>query len=379
MRIISLCKFDKERTTRHSMEKFKKEFAEYLAKTFILSNAPKEVSDKLWIELNNLVLPNIPQKLFRFRGCSKYSFADFKNGKITTCVADRFPDEYDSMVYVNKEYIKNTIFSFYDAGGVQSLYDTKGSGEIYPIIEQQFGKELADKARIINESTPTEIQQRILDTSYWEQFTDELSILIDAHIENIRTNRFTKIACFTEDVQSQYMWDNYADGYSGFALEYDFRNLAFSGCEVCPKVKECEEHSKNFTSIYPVIYSETRYNATESIINLITNQLLQSITSTKDLLPVDLLHWYKAHLYKGQNGYAQEKEWRMLSHCPSAMDSDFTEIPDRQCIKAIYYGPKIKGKNKQRLHNIAKARGIEEYDVILDNNSPRFELRTIKV
>ena len=111
------------------MKKFKKEFAEYLAKTFILSNAPKEVSDKLWIELNNLVLPNIPQNLFRFRGCSKYSFADFKNGKITTCVADRFPDEYDSMVYVNKEYIKNTIFSFYDAGGVQSLYDTKGSGE----------------------------------------------------------------------------------------------------------------------------------------------------------------------------------------------------------------------------------------------------------
>ena len=44
------------------MEKFKKEFAEYLAKTFILSNAPKEVSYKLWIELNNLVLPNIPQK-----------------------------------------------------------------------------------------------------------------------------------------------------------------------------------------------------------------------------------------------------------------------------------------------------------------------------
>ena len=282
------------------------------------------------------------------------------------------------MVYVNKEYIKNTIFSFYNAGGVQALYDTKGSGEIYPIIEQQFGKGLADKARLINESTPTEIQQRILDTSYWEQFTDELSILIDAHIKNIRTNRFTKIACFTEDVQSQYMWDNYAGGYSGFALEYDFRNLAFNGCEVCPKVKECEEHSKNFTSVYPVIYSETRYDATDSIINLITNQILKSIFSTTNLLPVDLLHWYKSHLYKGQNGYAQEKEWRMLSHCPSAMDSDFTEIPDRQCIKAIYYGPKIKGKNKQRLHNIAKARGIEEYDVILDNNSPRFELRTIK-
>ena len=97
------------------METFKREFAEYLAQTVILSNAPKEEGDKLWIELNKLVLPNIPQKLFRFRGCSKYSFADFKNGKITTCVADRFPDEYDSMVYVNKEYIKNTIFSFYNA------------------------------------------------------------------------------------------------------------------------------------------------------------------------------------------------------------------------------------------------------------------------
>ena len=81
---ISLCKFDKERITRYSMETFKREFAEYLAQTFILSNAPKEEGDQLWIELNKLVLPNIPQKLFRFRGCSKYSFADFKNGKITT-------------------------------------------------------------------------------------------------------------------------------------------------------------------------------------------------------------------------------------------------------------------------------------------------------
>lgn len=175
------------------------------------------------------------------------------------------------------------------------------------------------------------------------------------------------------------MWDNYAAGYTGFALEYDFRSLAFRGCEVCHKVKECDEYSKSFTSIYPVIYSETRYNATDSIINLIINQILQSIISTKDLLPVDLLHWYKAHLYKGRNGYAQEKEWRMLSHCPSAMDSDFTEIADRQCIKAIYYGPKIKGQNKQRLHKIAKARGIKEYDVFLDNNNPRFELRIFEI
>lgn len=361
------------------MEKFKKEFAEYLAQTFILSNAPKEENDKIWLELNKLVLPNIPQRLFRFRGCSKYSFADFKNGKITTCVADRFPDEYDSVVYVNKEHIKNTIFTFYNAGGVQALYDTKGSEEIYSIIEQQFGKELAEKVKLLNELTPREIQQKILDVSYWEQFAKDINTIIDDHIKDIRTNRFTKIACFTEEVQSQYMWDNYAAGYTGFALEYDFRNLAFSGCEVCHKVKECEEYSKNFTSIYPVIYSETRYNATDSIINIITNHLLQSISGTTNILPVDLLHWYKAHLYKGLGGYAQEREWRMLSHCPSAMDSDFTEIPDRQCIKAIYYGPKIKRRNKQRLHNIAKARGLKEYDVVLDNNSPMFELRIIKV
>ena len=52
------------------MEDFKIEFADFLAKTYILSDMPKEESSNLWTKFNTIVLPNIPAQLFRFRPCN---------------------------------------------------------------------------------------------------------------------------------------------------------------------------------------------------------------------------------------------------------------------------------------------------------------------
>lgn len=41
----------------------------------------------------------------------------------------------------------------------------------------------------------------------------------------IRSDNTTQIACFTENIRSKFMWDMYADGYKGYALEYDFSGI----------------------------------------------------------------------------------------------------------------------------------------------------------
>ena len=45
------------------------------------------------------------------------------------------------------------------------------------------------------------------------------------------------------------------------------------------------------------------------------------------------------------------------------------------CLKAIYYGPDISSENKSKLHEIAKARGIAEYNVAFDLNSRNYNLK----
>lgn len=49
------------------------------------------------------------------------------------------------------------------------------------------------------------------------------------------------------------MWDQYADGYKGYALEYDFTNYLLQGCLACPKQQECEQENK-ITQIYSLSY-----------------------------------------------------------------------------------------------------------------------------
>ena len=357
------------------MEDFKIEFADFLAKTYILSDMPKEESSNLWTKFNTIVLPNIPAQLFRFRPCNLDSIIAFERNTISACVASKFKDRHDSSVFVDKRYIRDNIKAFYDAGGVNALYKTKESGEIYNILGQIYGVETAQKLKQIYTSTPSELRAKILEPSYWDGFTEAIFQIIDNHINYIKNDRLTKIACFTEDVQSKYMWDSYADGYSGFALEYDLRQFVFNGCDTCKQQENCIAAEKSFTSILPIIYTDTRYNATASVINIILKELLQQFLSEEFLPPVDLLHWYKSYLYKSRDGYAQEKEWRMISRCPHVENSDYANIPDRSCLKAIYYGPHIEDRYKIHLRDIAKSKNIKEYNVTIDAESPKFELK----
>jgi len=44
-------------------------------------------------------------------------------------------------------------------------------------------------------------------------------------------------------------------------------------------------------------------------------------------------------------------------------------------LKAIYYGPDIAKKDKEKLHRIAVKKGLKEYDVNLDAESRKYDLK----
>ena len=58
-------------------------------------------------------------------------------------------------------------------------------------------------------------------------------------------------------------------------------------------------------------------------------------------------------------------------------NKEFSSIPDKGCLKAIYYGPEMEERYKEHFRTIAKSKGIKEYDVVLDRNSRKYSLKVV--
>ena len=362
------------------MEDFKTRFADYLSRTVISSNATKEERDRIWLEMNAFVQPNIPQKLYRFRPCSLDSFISLEQETIPVCIASKFRDKYDSLVYVDKQKIYQLFDNLFDSGVIDMIYGTNGEdGAILSMIEQNYGKDLAETLRTINSELPDDARETVKSKEYFHAFLKGIEPIIQEHITYMQRDRVTKIACFTEDIQAKHMWDNYGDGYSGFALEYNLKEFVSSGCGACAEIASCNKVEKNITHVYPVIYTDQRYDATENIVSIIFSHLLKNMGFPEMMLPIDTLFLHKSYLYKSRESYAQENEWRMICRCPAMESNDYACIPDRKSVKAIYYGPDIEERYKSHLRKVAQLRGLEEYDVSVDLDNPNFELKLTKL
>ena len=177
-----------------------------------------------------------------------------------------------------------------------------------------------------------------------------------------------RIACFTEDVQSKYMWDTYADGYRGFALEYNLKEF-FIKC-----------YMKSISAyVFPIIYTDERPDLTREEVNEFSISVMKEkgwANKMKWLIPFldsNLLSPHKYFLYKDKEAYAHEKEWRILYY-DLENKADYIELPDDGCLKAIYYGMDINKDDYDALHQIALKKGIKEYMVAIDNKSRRYSL-----
>ena len=362
------------------MEDFKTRFADYLSRTCIPSNATKEEKDKIWLEMNSFVQPNIPQKLYRFRSCNLDNFISLEQETIPVCTANKFRDKYDSLVYVDRGQIYKLFDDIFDSGIIGLLYGKNGeASEILSIVEEQYGKDAAESLKRINSELPEEDREKVKSKEFMHAILEGIDPIIQEHITYMQRDCVTKIACFTEDIRAKHMWDNYGDGYSGFALEYNLKEFVCSGCGACRDIASCNKMEKNFSHVYPVIYTNQRYDATMNIVSIIFSHLLKNFGFPEMMLPIDNLFMYKSYLYKSSESYSQENEWRLICRCPAMQSCEYASIPDRKSIKAIYYGPDIEERYKSHLRKVAQLRGLEEYDVSVDLDNPSFELKLTKL
>ncbi|MBR1625882.1 MAG: DUF2971 domain-containing protein [Bacteroidales bacterium] len=298
------------------MKQFKEEFKHLLENTFCSRGMPIDIPFNNMIKFVN---EHIPTKLYRFRACNSYSLQSFEENTIVMCNPMKFVDKFDSWIFVDNSKVQDMIRNFYKQKGI--------------II------------------------------------TDELSNAIDLYTkknskfcQNAMKNTHIQFACFTERIDSLYMWDHYTDGYRGFALEYDFKNFD-------------KNNTDTLNIILPVIYSDYRYDITP-LVNWV--KMFESWFDKHSSYKFEFLDdfaYIKTYLYKDAEYYSIEREWRLFSMNKDYRKDHYEKLSDFGTLKAIYYGQDIQPWYKTYLSKIAKQKGIKEYDVMLDENSPGYSLK----
>lgn len=355
----------------YTKKQFKTEFAKLIESISIPSSLQNAEIIKRYSELFSFIEPYIPNKLFRFRKCNIDSIISFEQNTIPVCTASRFPDKFDSTIYYDHKSLLNRVRNVYDKFMPIVLLALKTNSSAFPLNPMT--------SKILELIQNSKSDGEILE-SLWPEYKSLLSEwknYITAQELWPRANKMTKMACFTETVKSKFMWNSYANGYTGFALEYDFRGW---------RSLTINNHA---VMLFPVIYSSHKYDATEMIDRLAGQNYLEYYNVPESIKkqyattnPIDHLFFQRIYLYKDKTEYSHEKEWRLLDVEPlntSEAKEDFFEIKDSNCLKAIYYGPEMEPRYKSHLREIAKQKGIKEYDVALDTNSQKYALAIIPI
>lgn len=337
-----------------------------LENTFVSAKGSKETIYNQMVDFLNKVITHMPDKLYRYRKIDekRRSIESFDKGTISLCKAKCFSDKYDSLIYVDVEKQVAEMEDDLKQNIVRVIKDIKNKN---PRIR-------AEKAARVcyyleQGMSENEAAEMILKEDY-SDYLNETRHALDQRQWRFRdADNTARIACFTESVQSKFMWDTYASGYHGFALEYDLKEYMIS----CLK--------KNIPLyVFPVIYTNERPDMTrdESNYYLFTKMQekgwLKFLEPLKPFLDFNILSPHKPFLYKDKEEYGHEKEWRMLYYSETNSE-DFVEISDDGFLNAIYYGTDITDEDYEKLHQIALRKGIKEYKVSIDEDTPKYSLK----
>ncbi len=150
-----------------------------------------------------------------------------------------------------------------------------------------------------------------------------------------RMNSLFWIGCLTTDNKNRLMWSHYAEGHSGFCVEYDFSKL------------------KDDIVPFPVIYSDKR--------PLVPWGLPMGRTEAdKEKAKEDLI----LGLLTKDKAWEYENEWRVLIQRSTSSVQDI-ELP----ITAVYLGVNIAEKNRKRVMEIARRKGIMVKQMTIDRGA----------
>ena len=353
-----------------------REFQRILNETVVPNNLPLEEQAAKSNMLYGYAKQHMPSALFRYRRCNERSLDAFYHDKVWVSTGACMNDGFDSRLYVDKK----EVFAW---------RDQLQNNELYELLRKFFGDGMPLPDNIAALPGLEQRYKEILTMSS-QQKEEYLNNLISFVFNDITavmgaiasiTQKSIKFCCLSEHIGSAYMWGQYADNETGFALAYDCRDL---GSSVPP-----ENGFPRSCSCLPMIYGDHRFQVpTDAVIAMLRYRLLNVVMTNSGYVQFapaaaqlilqaqpfpDTLLPTKISLFKSTD-WRQEAEWRLF--CFSNDNAFLTPAHASFTLKptALYLGREISSIYEKILSDIAREKGIRVYKMRLDDESPTYEL-----
>lgn len=356
------------------ISEFKKAFSNLLNEAIFPSDVSNEEYFKHLTPIENLVRANTPSKLFRYRSCNELNIDSFDKDTIWAVNPSKFNDPHDSLFFANRDYLYQSLCSGFTAESRLNLWHYFQEHKCLPdIFQKLFGDTFVKQMeQNLSEMTLQEIEYTALTPASF----DQLSKKVDEAQNYLRNN--TKIACLSERIDNSLMWAHYADYHKGFALEYDFSNNSPKcKCDICHIANHHNCPQRKYIKLYPVIYSDKQYDATQFVEWYIGFANAHTLNAEFSLPRPDSLYSEKVYLNKSKI-WKYECEWRLICDCRSNVGTDSMVLENNKP-KAIYYGTQISPINKKILMRLCESKDIKQYEMYIDHSTDNYELKTRQI
>ena len=345
---------------------FREEFAQIIEDIEVGQYTSREEVGKAIHPMLQFIEKNLPEQLFKFRGCTEYSFDAFAKDELWLSKASLFNDLHDSLFFFNKENILNKINEMCSSGNefrvAAALKETQNSLKHLQIDTPETRQRISSILSSLDEKQLIDMMQLAI---------PDFGIFLDQCFSEIKESirNKTKMVCLSESIKSPLMWAHYADNNRGFALGYDFRNNEISQCSNCPN-RSCNEMKQ--AVIYPIIYSDKRFDATDYGRWYVEQRMNAMAGILQTPYGNDFL-FVKAALHKSKD-WEYESEWRIICSTPNPAIESKDRYPIKKQPVAIYFGCQISDIYKKILSQIADEKGLAKYQMYVKNYSDKYEL-----
>lgn len=284
-----------------------------------------------------------PKYLYRYRPVNLKSIEALRYNKMYFSTSNYYDDPFDTFIHVDLRGMKN----FFE--GIRNDKDAAKKAE--PLIKTFLG---------MLKISFTDAEMVGLLSALEDIMTNDsfVAFCID-YFRNIRNEikKDTWSVCFSENGINETLWLKYAEQHKGFALRYDMENADNLLCGKQEKCSQCGI-AQYGTPLYPMFYSNEKYNATRFAQYMAICTMLQKAGNIACLQQVNSLFgslaWERERITLiKKECHKYDEEWRMI--VPYYMTGKVMRewIPD-----AVILGLRMENDDRDLITDIAKQAGI---------------------
>lgn len=308
------------------------------------------------------------KKLYKFRSCEEKNLDALREKCIWMAPANQFADVFDSVIDVGltEEAAKWIAGHTCQIGYALGKWFSDQTGcpmDLKPKEVEEFLNHCLDGEGILDLEKALAYAQETGDTAAIVSMSDALNRFaalrldleknaarwsreIAEHMDVMRNSVRNSVVtyCMTERMDNHSLWENYADQYRGFCVEYDFTDF-----DTKPY-----EHYENLVSLFPMSYVEER--PPYDILPLLQGGLQEFFDGNEGWKKDPKMNAaLNLHLLYKKDDYRYEREWRFSRKGTVGRKCYFPFV------SAIYAGKDISRDHLYKLLEIGRHLAVPVY------------------